>query len=265
MRLFVSLFLCSVSLWAQYPVTASRIVNGTTVPSKCVAGQVFVKTNATPAQQQYICNVSTGLFVLQGAAGGGTIPSTTDLLSGDGAGNAADSTIVPANVVQLTATQTLTNKTVDGVTPTTMGYVDATSSIQTQLNSKSAHHAVYVGTPQINVTSTSALYCPITGGSECSTTESTQTTGAPETATYSSLCVTTRATQPSTAATTFTFRVAGANTALVATIAINSAAGVYCDTTHTVSVTMGQLVDIAGQNGTSETSAIVNATSLITN
>jgi hypothetical protein len=30
----------------------------------------------------------------------------------------------------------LTNKTVDGVTPTTFGYVDPTSSIQTQLNTK---------------------------------------------------------------------------------------------------------------------------------
>ena len=35
-----------------------------------------------------------------------------------------------------TDTQTLTNKTVDGVTPATMAFVDATSSIQTQLNSK---------------------------------------------------------------------------------------------------------------------------------
>jgi hypothetical protein len=41
-------------------------------------------------------------------------------------------------IVGTTDTQTLTNKTVDGVTPTTMGYVDPTSSIQTQLNGKQA-------------------------------------------------------------------------------------------------------------------------------
>ena len=40
-------------------------------------------------------------------------------------------------MVGTTGTQTLTNKTLDGVTPTTMGYVDATSSIQAQLNAKS--------------------------------------------------------------------------------------------------------------------------------
>lgn len=39
-------------------------------------------------------------------------------------------------IVGTTDTQTLTNKTVDGVTPTTFGFVDATSSIQTQLNSR---------------------------------------------------------------------------------------------------------------------------------
>ena len=39
-------------------------------------------------------------------------------------------------IVGLTDTQSLTNKTLDGVTPTTMSYVDPTSSIQTQLNGK---------------------------------------------------------------------------------------------------------------------------------
>lgn len=39
-------------------------------------------------------------------------------------------------IVGTTDTQTLTNKTLDGVTPTTMAFLDATSSVQTQLNSK---------------------------------------------------------------------------------------------------------------------------------
>ncbi|MBV9768027.1 MAG: hypothetical protein JOZ32_00515, partial [Bryobacterales bacterium] len=50
--------------------------------------------------------------------------------------NIDSTSIVAANLVQLTNTQTLTNKTVDGVTPTAFGYLDATSSIQTQLNAK---------------------------------------------------------------------------------------------------------------------------------
>lgn len=43
--------------------------------------------------------------------------------------------------VDLTSVQSLTNKTVDGVTPTIFGYLDATSSIQTQLNAKAASNA----------------------------------------------------------------------------------------------------------------------------
>ncbi len=44
-------------------------------------------------------------------------------------------------IVGTTDVQTLTNKTIDGVSPATMAYVDATSSIQTQLNGKAASNA----------------------------------------------------------------------------------------------------------------------------
>lgn len=58
-------------------------------------------------------------------------------------------------IVGTTDTQTLTNKTLDGVTPTTMGYLDATSSIQTQLNAKASTGAN--GT----ITSLSGLTTPV--------------------------------------------------------------------------------------------------------
>ena len=48
-------------------------------------------------------------------------------------------------LVGTTDTQTLTNKTLDGVSPTVMGYLDATSSIQTQLNGKAATNASTTG------------------------------------------------------------------------------------------------------------------------
>ena len=43
--------------------------------------------------------------------------------------------------VDLASAQTLVNKTVDGVTPTVMGYVDPTSSVQAQLNAKAPSSA----------------------------------------------------------------------------------------------------------------------------
>lgn len=42
-----------------------------------------------------------------GGGGGATIPSTTNLISGDGAGNGADSGIAPSNVTTLSGTQTI--------------------------------------------------------------------------------------------------------------------------------------------------------------
>jgi hypothetical protein len=52
--------------------------------------------------------------------------------------------------VGLAATQSLTNKTLDGVTPATMGYLDATSSIQTQLNGKLATNGMFSAPPWLH-------------------------------------------------------------------------------------------------------------------
>ena len=67
-------------------------------------------------------------------------------------------------IVGTTDTQTLTNKTLDGVTPTTMGYLDATSSIQTQLNAKSPLASpTFTGT----VTVPALTLSGITGSTQC--------------------------------------------------------------------------------------------------
>lgn len=54
--------------------------------------------------------------------------------------SSVNGTPIPASVTlaDLTSVQTLTNKTLDGVTPAAMAFVDPTSSIQTQINGKQA-------------------------------------------------------------------------------------------------------------------------------
>jgi hypothetical protein len=78
-------------------------------------------------------------------------------------GNAQNCTALPAfpsgAIVGTSDTQALTNKTVDGVSPATMGYLDATSSIQTQLGGKAASNAS---------TTVNAQPCPL--GGSCTVT-----------------------------------------------------------------------------------------------
>jgi hypothetical protein len=79
------------------------------------------------------CTLGSTCTVPGTAAGGGTTGDLVDYTSATAIG---DSGIAAANVVTLAGTQALTNKTLDGVSPTTMAFVDPTSSIQTQLNAK---------------------------------------------------------------------------------------------------------------------------------
>jgi len=77
--------------------------------------------------------------VIPGSGGGGSMtwPSSAGIAVYGGSNAWGTSLTVPSSaLVGISDTQSLTNKILDGVSPSTMAFLDATSSIQTQLNGK---------------------------------------------------------------------------------------------------------------------------------
>jgi hypothetical protein len=109
---------------------SSLATTGTAGPSYDNA-QPFLLLGLGADGKYHVCGTANPCTGGGGGGGGGaTIPSTTNLINGDGAGNGADSGIVPANVATLSGTQTFTGaKTFPGATFTDK--VSATSSSAT--------------------------------------------------------------------------------------------------------------------------------------
>ena len=119
----------------------------------------------TTGQCASVYSDSTNYFAIV-RVGGSMVYPGSGIPNSTGSAWGTSLTAPSGTIVGTTDTQTLTGKTVDGVTPTTMGYVDPTSSIQTQLNGKAGgsgsaiatlvqgltgcNTAAYVFTPQAN-------------------------------------------------------------------------------------------------------------------
>ena len=78
-------------------------------PATCTVGEMYFATDAAAGRNWYYCTAAnTWNQQAAGSGGGATVPNTTDLLVGDGAGNGADSGIVAGNVPLKNGTNTYT-------------------------------------------------------------------------------------------------------------------------------------------------------------
>lgn len=134
--LIFALAFCNGWLHGQVTQPPGVILVGTAPSGACTAGVQGQMVTSTGA----IWTCQSGTWATVGGGGGSqTWPTTPGITVCTGTPCTAWGTSLTAPsgaIVGTTDTQTLTNKTVDGVTPTTFGFLDPTSSVQTQLNAK---------------------------------------------------------------------------------------------------------------------------------
>jgi hypothetical protein len=147
----------------------------------------------------------------------------------------------------------------NAVTTTTLGYLDATSSIQTQLNSKIASSVSFISGALAQALNGAAS--PTTRYHSVAGTISSLTTPyqipVPTACTFSNFYFRTYSTQPSTGSLVLTLQKNAVDTALTITIAANSVGNNYSDTTNSVSFSAGDTWQIKiVQNATSSSTSL---------
>lgn len=153
---------CAVPAFAQNPPgaygpgtnggTSIAAYTVATLPATPATGTLAVVTDANGAScsvggstGKNLCRYSGSAWDLVSGASGSMVYPGAGVPNSTGVGWAVSLTAPAGAIVGTTDTQSITNKTVDGVTPATMAFVDPASSIQTQMNAKQASGAAAGG------------------------------------------------------------------------------------------------------------------------
>ena len=152
----------SIAVAADFPAlnqnttgTAANLSGTPALPNGTTATTQTLGDNTT--------KLATDAFVIANVPGGMVYPGAGIGVS-TGSAWGTSKTAPTGTIVGTSDTQTLTNKILDGVTPTVMGYLDATSSIQTQLGLRAPLASpTFTGT----VTMPAPTLNSITGSTQC--------------------------------------------------------------------------------------------------
>lgn len=93
-KTLLSLLFLAYAAFGQRPTTSVSVFASVgALPATCKAGQIAFVSNATPGAQLYVCSATNTWTQQSGGGGGATIPSTTNVIKGDGAGNGANTKV----------------------------------------------------------------------------------------------------------------------------------------------------------------------------
>lgn len=137
-HLFFTSYTSSTGVFTAAQPVVGDVTGAAPLASPTFTGSVTIPiTGSTQCLHANSSGVISGTGADCGAGGGISYPTGTGIVVVTGGAAWGTTLAAPTGTIVGTSdTQTLTNKTVDGVTPTTFGFLDATSSIQTQLNAK---------------------------------------------------------------------------------------------------------------------------------
>lgn len=178
----------------------------------------------------------------------------------------AATTIVSSN---LTASRVLVSDgsgkvAANAVTTTTLGYLDATSSIQTQLNNKISTAKSFMGVLQGSTLAGGATQYGCFNYNLLNATELTRIFVVPYACTASNFYIRIFSSQPANGSFVFTLRKNQADTAVIATIAAGSAANTEANSgASTATYAAGDDMSFSAKNNATTTSGNIHNTSIM--
>lgn len=233
-------------------------VNGA-IYSEVTSGVGFL-LNSTGAYGGCISNVNSTTWAL---GYGGSSPCTS-VLNWNQSGQVGIGTTTPAEVLDVNGRVHIAQTTAPGTTTDKLYNVGGTLywNAAPLGTSKSLITSAFPGT--LAAQGSTHYFWPGASSITSATPESSSQVAMPAAGTLSNFFLTSAAAQSSTGSLVLTLRKNGASTALAVTIPASGAAGTYSDTTHTVSVSAGDLLDIQITNNATSSSTIVGFTMVLT-